>query len=74
MTLGEFITFKREQMGFKKMQFSELLGIGDDSLRSWEKDRFKPAGQNMINLISALGLKKSEVKHYFGNEFYGLPD
>jgi len=74
LSLGKFITKRREELGFKKIEFSNLVGVGDDSLRSWERDRFKPAGKNMVALIKLLNFKKSEVMKYFGTDLYGTPD
>ncbi len=71
LTLGQFIAFKRQSLGYKKMEFAELIGVGDDSLRSWERDIFIPAGKNMIALIKVLKLTRAEIKHYFRTELYG---
>lgn len=66
-TLGQFITYKREILGYKKMQFSELMQVGDDTLRSWEKDRFIPAGKNRRKLINILEFTEHQIKKYFKN-------
>lgn len=71
VSLGQFIIKRREELGYKKIQFSELIGVGDDSLRSWEKDKFIPAGKNMIALIKLLKFTPEEVKHYFRTNIYG---
>lgn len=65
LTLGEFITKKREELGYGKIDFSKLIGVGDDSLRSWEKNRFIPAGINRTRLIEVLELSPKEIKEYF---------
>ena len=71
LSLGKFITYKREKLGYKKVEFSKLIGVGDDTLRYWERDRFIPAGKNMIALINVLAFTKDEVKHYFRSDLYG---
>jgi len=67
VTLGQFITKRREELGYKKIEFSRLVGVGDDSLRRWEKDIFKPAGINARNLIKLLKFSPEESRHYFGD-------
>jgi len=69
MTRGQFIAYKRECCGFKKMEFSKLMGVGADSLHSWEKDKFKPSGINLRNLVKNLKLTKDEIKKYFEYEY-----
>lgn len=71
MTLGEFITFRREQLGYKKIEFAKILGVGSDSLLSWEKDRFIPAGKNMRALIKYLKFTSEEIRYYFRTDLYG---
>jgi DNA-binding transcriptional regulator YiaG len=71
LTLGQFITKKREEHGYKKIEFAKLIQVGDDSLRSWEKDRFVPAGKNMVSLIKILKFSPEEMKHYFRTSIYG---
>lgn len=71
LTLGQFITRRREEFGYKKMEFAKLIGVGDDTLRSWERDRFIPAGKNMLALIKVLKFTQEEIKYYFRTELYG---
>lgn len=68
LSLGEFIVKKRELLGFKKIQFSKMMGVGDDTLRWWERDRFVPAGINRRNLIKILNFNDDDVIRYFGGE------
>lgn len=65
LTLGQFITKRREELGYKKMQFAKMINVGDDSLRSWENDRFIPAGINRRTLIELLNFTPEEVSYYF---------
>ena len=44
LTLGQFIAKRREHFGYKKIEFSKLIGVGNDTLRRWETDKFIPAG------------------------------
>lgn len=74
LSLGQFIAYKRNYYGYKKIQFSKILGITDDTLRYWERDRFIPAGKNRTALIRLLKITKEEVKYYFGSELYGQTD
>ena len=69
MTRGQFIAYKREFCGYKKIEFSKLLGVGDDTLRSWERDRFKPTGINLRNLVKHLKLNDDDIKTYFEYEY-----
>ena len=69
MTRCQFIAFKRELCGFKKIEFCRLMGITDDTLRSWERDRFKPAGINLRNLVKFLKLSEDDIKTYFEYEY-----
>jgi DNA-binding transcriptional regulator YiaG len=71
LSLGKFITKRREELGYRKIEFSKLINIGSDSLLSWEKDRFIPAGKNMIALIKYLKFTPEEIKHYFRTDLYG---
>jgi DNA-binding transcriptional regulator YiaG len=71
LSLGDFITKRREELGYKKIEFSKIIGVGDDSLRSWEKGRFVPAGKNMRALIDVLKFTTEEAKYYFGGHYYG---
>lgn len=67
LSLGQFITYKRETLGYKKMQFCKMMDVGDDSLRSWERDRFVPTGKNMKNIVTLLKFTNKERIHYFGH-------
>lgn len=71
LSLGSFITKRREDLGYKKIEFSKLIGVGDDTLRSWERNRFVPAGKNMVALIKTLKFSPEEIKHYFRTSIYG---
>ncbi len=71
LTLGQFISKKREEFGYKKLQFSSMIGVGNDTLRSWEQDRFKPAGKNMYALIDVLKFSADEVRLYFRDDYHG---
>lgn len=65
LTLGEFIKVKRELLGYGKIEFSKMLGVGDDTLRSWERNRFRPAGKNKDLLIKFLQLSNDEIDKFF---------
>ena len=69
MTRGQFIAYRREFCDYKKIEFCRLLGITDDSLRAWERDRFKPAGINLRNLVKYLKLSHDDIKTYFEYEY-----
>ena len=71
LTLGQLISKKREDLGYKKMQLSRLLDVGDDTLRSWERDRFVPAGKNMRAIIDVLRFTPQECSLYFKGWQYG---
>ena len=71
LSLGCFIKKRREDLGYKKIEFSKLIGVGDDTLRSWERDRFVPAGKNMVSLIKTLKFSSEEIQHYFRTSIYG---
>ena len=71
LPLGEFIAYRRQSLGYKKGEFSKMVGVGDDSLRSWEKGRFIPAGKNMRALIKLLNITPPESHYYFKTELYG---
>lgn len=71
LTLGQFISFKREALGYKKVEFSKKMNVGDDTLRSWERDRFVPAGINKRNIIKNLHFSTDDVNTYFGGSFNG---
>jgi DNA-binding transcriptional regulator YiaG len=66
ITLGELISRKREKLGYGKIQFAKMIGIGDDSLRSWERNRYKPAGKHKKLVATLLEFTPSEIKEYFG--------
>lgn len=68
MSLGQFISFRRESLGYKKMEFSQLMGVGDDTLRSWERNKFIPAGKNKRRLFELLGFSAEEKEYYFGGK------
>lgn len=69
MTRGQFIAYKREIWGYRKVEFSRLMNVGDDTLRAWERDKYKPTGINLRNLIKRLGLNNDEIKMYFDYEY-----
>ena len=71
LTLGEFIIKRREDLGYKKGEFAKLIGVGADSLLSWEKNRFTPAGKNMIAIIKLLKFTPEEIRRYFRTNLYG---
>lgn len=66
LPLHEFIKIRRGELGYKKMEFANLLNIGDGTLRSWERGRFIPAGINRRNLVKRLKMTKKEKLKYFG--------
>ncbi len=51
------------------MEFCNLLGVCDDTLRSWERDRFKPTGINLRNLVKYLNLSDDDINTYFEYEY-----
>jgi DNA-binding transcriptional regulator YiaG len=65
LSLGEFIANRRESLGYTKTKFSKLIGVGDDTLRSWERNRFVPAGINARNLVKILNFSNEEIRKYF---------
>lgn len=71
MSLGQFITKRREELGYGKIQFAKLIDVGSDSLLRWERDRFIPAGKNRRALIDMLKFTPEEVNLYFRGNRYG---
>lgn len=70
MTLGQFITKKRKELGYKKGEFSKIIGITRGSLKSWEDDKFMPAGRNRRELMRALQFTERERELYFSGSHH----
>ncbi len=69
LSLGQFIAKRREELGYKKVAFSNLIGVGCESLKKWETDTFIPAGINRRSLIKWLLMTPEQINHYFGSGY-----
>ena len=65
MNLGELITEKREDLGYRKVEFSKIIGVGYDTLRDWEMGGSIPTGKNMRRLVEVLEFTPQEIELYF---------
>lgn len=74
ISLGNFISSRRESLGYKKIQFSKMLDVDDNTLRDWERGRFVPAGKNIYSLVNFLKMNKSEVDTYFKGKYHAPTD
>jgi DNA-binding transcriptional regulator YiaG len=54
-TLGEHIRKKRIEQGQFQKEVAELLGVSEDTVTFWEKNRYEPQVQHYPKIIAFLG-------------------
>ena len=50
-TIGSKIKYLRKNMSLSRAKFSEISGINQNTLRSWEQDKRKVSSANLIKIV-----------------------
>lgn len=50
-TIGSKIKYLRKNMSLSRVKFSEISGINQSTLRSWEQDKRKISSANLIKIV-----------------------
>lgn len=61
VTVGDIIRLYRKEMGLTQKRLSELTGIAEITIRSYEAGKFRPKTEQMKKLSDALGIQISEM-------------
>ncbi|WP_083470140.1 helix-turn-helix domain-containing protein [Herpetosiphon geysericola] len=67
-TFGEFIKFRREQLGISQSQIARKLEVSERQYRNWESDKFKPNLDSLLPLLRALNLRLQDIESVLESE------
>jgi phage repressor protein C with HTH and peptisase S24 domain len=63
-TLGSRLSEARLENGYKtKVSLAKILGVSHVTVSAWEKNEYKPDGENLVNLLELLGIAKDWLYH-----------
>ncbi|MFW2339675.1 MAG: helix-turn-helix domain-containing protein [Acidimicrobiia bacterium] len=63
MSLGDLIRQQRAALGLTQARLAELVGKSPSTVRSWERDRSRPADEASLSALAAvLGLSEDQVQ------------
>lgn len=66
-TLGSRLIEIRKECGYKtKTALANMLGVSHVTVSAWEKNEYKPGGENLANLLDILGITKDWL--YYGKK------
>lgn len=61
-TLGARIRLVRSQWGWPQADLAKVLGVPQQSVSSWERDKTEPLGPSMANLCRLLRMTEAELR------------
>jgi SOS-response transcriptional repressor LexA len=61
MIKGQEIRRLRKEKGWTQQDLARKVGVAKTTVLDWEKERYSPEGQNVINLARALGVSVSYI-------------
>ncbi|WP_139207537.1 helix-turn-helix transcriptional regulator [Phytopseudomonas flavescens] len=63
MSIGENIREKREAAGYSQAALAEYLGVTENTIAAWEKDKNKegPAGTKVVLMAQLFGCSTDEI-------------
>ena len=69
MSLGDLIRQQRAALGLTQARLAELVGKSPSTVRSWERDRSRPADEASLSALAAvLGLSEDQVQQAMWTE------
>ena len=60
MTLGEKISFLRQEKGISQEKLAELVGVSRQAVTKWENGNANPDTENLIRLAEIFGVSLDE--------------
>jgi transcriptional regulator with XRE-family HTH domain len=64
MTFGQFLTQRREQLGYKIEEISKKSGMAWASISAYEHDKSRPHSTNLYKLAKAYELTANDLEPY----------
>lgn len=64
MTFGQFMSLRREELGYTLTEAAEKIKVGSGSVQSWEKDENIPFASSLYKIAAAYELTPNDLQKY----------